>query len=405
MPMPTQDDYVRAFEDSLRADLDPEGNNSVDLSDGSDITALGSAVDAALLRLNVAVAQSAKSRDGQGATGSELDEVAWDRWKTKRKRKNAATTTVYLVRAGSTSTTIPKGSRFAAPATDTTPAVYFAANSDVATSSTKVAIPVTCTLKGTIGNIDHSEITEIVDALPDDGWALFEPTVLNAGPSGETTPAAVGGGAEDETDAELQERLDRLPQDAARRPGTKDGILFGVLETPGVRYANFVELANGTVAVYVGDANYVLSDALSQAVYDNLNSGTYSAAGVKAYRAGGIPVLVRSYTKTRVVITATLYMNQPTFRYDTADLLKRAVAAGTDYFERRPYADEYIKLRVQQALLSCSTDCQDIDLTLSPTNGNVLRQADSAYAGSSTITRYYVDGDSWRIFFSGPRTQ
>jgi len=404
----TPQQIIDAGADVLRTELDPDGLGRVDLTDGSDNTLLLSASAAMAMRNTSYLADRARARYRSSATGDDLAQVARDIYQTEYKPESFATIVVYLKRSlPVASTSIPKGSRFGVQASATQKAVQFAADHDIpATSSTaKVAVPLTCLTAGEIGNVDYSALTLIVDDLPDASWFIFTPSsptdddVLD----GLTGPEGAAGGASAETDDEVSARLAQFPSTASRRPGTRSGILFGILETPGVRYCTLTNPGNGTLRAFVGDPQYGLNEALADKVRDNLESGAYSASGATGYQGMGIPIEVLPFTLVRVVITATIYMDRETFNYDIGALRSVAIANGTEYFAARTQGDEFRLNKIEAALEACHPETQDADVSLSPTQ--VLRVAPASYASATEIVRYYVDEQSWRLTFAGPKTQ
>lgn len=401
----TAQELIDAGKAVLRTELDPEGTGAVNLTDGSDLTLLLSVGGAMANRNRAHLADRAQARYRTSATGNDLRQIARDLWQTDKKPEAFSTVIVYLKRFIASSTHIPAGSRFTVVASATQQAVTFSADADVATAALSVAVPCTCLQAGEIGNVDYDLITKVADDLPDTAWQIFSPDGVSydsllAGTL--QAPEDAAGGANEETDDELQQRLARLPSDASRRPGMKDGILFGILEVPGVRYCTLVEPADGTILAFIGDAQYGLNQALSDKVSDNLDSGTYSTSGAPGYRGYGLPVHVRPFTTTRVIVTATIYMNQETHNYDLGTLRSNAIANGGTYFADRPFADEYRQNAIESALLACDDDTQDVSLTLSPTQK--LRSASSSYSSQTSIVRYFVDEQSWFLSFSGPQS-
>lgn len=404
----TPQQLVDVGADVMRTHLDPTGTGAVDLTDGSDNTALLS-VSAAMAMRNVSTLHTyAAARWRSSATGEELRRIAREVYTTDRKPESFATVVMYLKRpnAAAGAGPIPAGTRFAVRASASQQAVTFAADADVAVGSgtTKVAVPCTCLVAGEIGNVAYEAIVDLGDDLFDDTLVVFTPTTpTDADVLGAlSAPERAAGGASEETDDVLNARLDQFPANAARRPGTEDAIRFAVLEVPGVRYATIVAPGDGTIRAFVGDAAYGLNQALADAVRDNLDKGTYSAAGAPGYRGMAIPVFVLPYTRTRVYATATLYMDRPNYEYDVGALKDKAIALGTEYFAARSHADEFVQRKVEEALLSCHEETQEIELSLSP--APTVRAPSSSYAGVTQIVRYFVDEASWDITFTGPKT-
>lgn len=393
--LPTPADLVAEGQRSLRADLDPAGTGAVDLSAGSDLDTFLSAATAMMTPVLGHVADRVAARTLSSTTGSDLDEIAQDDFQDSRKNPAAARGFVYLIRPSGTSTTIPKGSRFAVPAAPAAAPVYFGADSDIGTSATKVAIPVTCTEQGAKGNVTVANITKIVDSLPDTTWALFTPSGGTPGPAGETAPAPIGGGADRETDDQLRARLQAVPSDASRQRGTLAAILFGTLRVPGVADAVAIEPSDGSVVVYAGDANYQLPNALKAAIDAELVS----------WRGYGVPVFVRPFLLQVVQVTASIYMQQAVTAYDTTSLQAAALAAVLAYFSPgRVHPDEYIRalLGAKMAKAIGVDDVQNI--VFSAPGSDQTRSASSVYGGVPSLTRYVTDTSHVQLTLLGPAT-
>jgi uncharacterized phage protein gp47/JayE len=392
---PTQAQLVQRGAAVLRARLDPSGLGRVNLNVGSDLNTALSTLGAMTSPLIAHVAERVAARTKSGATGRDLQIIARDIWQTDYKPANKATGYVYLKRGGSSATTIPKGSKFAVPATDTSGPVYFEASADVSSSSTKVAVAIRALRSGTAGNIAYASLTQIADSLPDTTWSIFTPSGGDLGPAGETTPATIGGGAAVETDDELKARINSVSFIASRQRGTRDAILFGAKSVPGVYAAVPVEPGDGSVRLFVGDSAYGLSDDLKAAVEDEL----------LGWRAFGVPCYVLPFALSTVQVTATVYMQQALSKYDAAALRQLAVAALLTYFSvTRPQPDEYVLDGIRGAIRDAVgiDDVQDVTLTLPATS--IYRTASSVYSGVSALTRYVTDSSHISLTFAAPHT-
>lgn len=392
----TQRDLVREGLATLRTELDPDGTNPPDLAAGSDLATFVSVAAGMISPLLGHVAERAAARTLSGATSIEdVATLAKDVYHDSLKLAAPAGGSIYLRRGGSSATSIPKGSRFAVPASGSQAAVYFEADEDTPSSSTKVAVAVTCTEPGRQGNVSLADITKIVDKLPDDGWSLFVPSVVIPGPTGETTPEDFGGGADAETIDEAKARLSKVPSDASQKPGLLDGILFGVQRVPGVADVVPVAPGDGSAVLYVGDAQYSLPSKLKTAV----------EAAAAAWRCFGIPIRVRPFTVQTVVNTITVYMEQPLAEYDTATLRELATAAVLAYYAPgRPHPDEYVRSAIGSKVAR-AVGLEDVQsVAVSSPGSDQLRATDASYGAAGTINRYITDAAHVSITFAAPQT-
>lgn len=373
----------------LRERLDPEGTGKLKLGVGSRLNTALSLGAAMLTPILGHVAERVQARTLSGATGADLDIVAEDLWRTTRKASTAALGVVYLQRSGSTATVIPAGSRFAVPASGTQQPVVFSADFDVSCSSTKVAVPVSCTIDGVVGNVDPSSITQIMDSLPDTGWVIFTPTSGNPGPTAETAAAPLGGGADLETDDELRARLRSVPRDVL--PGTKAGVYWGAISTPGVASVVVVEPFDGTLRVFAGDAAFQLPDVLRESIVANLET----------WRGGGVKTIVRQFAVSTVPVSMTIYMETDVSNYPQTALKQRAQQAVLDYFAPgRPHPDEYMLDGIKAAVAAAVGDVQRIDLA-APTL-DVKRLLPASYGAVSALPRYVTSASLISIALSNP---
>lgn len=382
--LPTPQELAEEAERSLRLALDPHGTGAIDLQDGSRNTALVSLMTAMGTRVVRYAAEREAASRVSTATSDDLTTVGRDDYGEPRKEAAYATGAVRLLRPGSRpSTTIPQGTRFAAPATTTTPAVtfYVAAAIPVLTNETTVNVPLVAVETGEAGNLaDPALVTQIVDALPDSTWAITTPDV----------GTVFGGGDSAENDEVYRARLLQLSTEDGNddEKGTRLAVLGAILRTSGVRYAVVVEPGDGTVAAFVGDPNYVLTPAMRDAV----------ATALLGWRCFGVVVDLRPFVVTSVDVVATVAMARPLVHYDTDAITTVAEDLVRRYFAARPHPDEYWLAQIQGAIGQAHPEVQVVTL-ISPA-ANVTRPPDSAYGALVALPRYHFR--SLRLTFADP---
>lgn len=382
--LPTTEELATIGRQTIEAGLDPEGLGKVDTHAGSRNDIMVSVNANMYTRVGAYAADRVNARDPSSATGEDLDILAKDLYRTLRKQSAAAIGTIYLSRITTAATSIPIGSRFSAPATSTRPAITFEASETVpvAASALTADVPIVCSENGETGNIDLSDITAILDALPDEAWTI------NPSP---VSPDVIGGGADEESDADLQKRLQARGLETDLQRGTSVAIEAGVAEVPGVSEWTIVEPLDGTVIAYCGDSAFSLPDDLRSAVETNL----------RAWRCLGIPVIVRAYGVSTVTHAVSIYMQRALSAYDLATLRTDAREAVKRYYDDREHPDEYIINTIEAAVFAIApTDIQEVDVT----GDDVLRLPESEYGALATLPRYIVSDSSISISFFGPQT-
>lgn len=384
--LPTVAELAEIAQEELRLALDPLGTGAVDLHDGSRATALVSLqVGLASRAVRYAADREAAAR-ASTAAGDDLDIVARDFYGEARKPEAFATGVIRLLRGvGLPATTIPQGSRFAVPATGSTPAVVYGATATTAVllGETTADVALTAVEPGEAGNIENpATVTQIVDVLPDTTWAVTAP------PPG----VMFGGGALAESDDVLRARLLQIGTEDSDQRGTQRAILTGCLRVPGVRWVTVVEPLNGTVVAYVGDAGFGLPDALREAVRVELLN----------WRCLGVPVNLRPFTVSNVNVDAVIYMARALDNYDQGAIRAAAAREVLVYFNGRPNPDEYFREMISAAVARSHPEVQHV--VLNAPGLDVLRPPAAGYSALSTIFRYRVRASDMRFTLSAPLT-
>lgn len=394
--IPTIQETAEICEEALVGALDSQGTGIVDTEAGSDNAALVSMFSQGVARVAQYAADRVAARDIDTATDTDVDDILRDRWKgEKRKPEAAAVGTLYLQRTGTAATSIPIGAKFGAKATDTQDAVSYGANATlpVAAGVLKVAVPVTCTVTGDVGNTKLVNVTDVLEPLPDATWTLYVPAPGDPALNGAAAPDVIGGGTAAETDAEAKARVKQFSPDAT--PGTKDGLTKGALGVSGIKFVDVIEPFDGTMIVYAGDQNYNLPAALKALL----------VTALEKWRSGGCPVSIRSYSVVTVVTQLDIYMSKPLSNFDQIGIRTTAVSLVKGYFGNRLRSDEYFIAGIGGAGYKASDDgdVQDVVVTTTP-SGDQRRPADSGYGVVTSLTRYVVDDTSITVFLHDPLT-
>jgi hypothetical protein len=389
--IPTTTELALRFEAALRLGIDPTGVGAINLRPGSDNAVLVSMATQLGNRLFAYAADRGAARSLGSSTGDDLDDYVRDIFADKRKEASVSVGTVYLQRAGTNPSPVPKGSRFGTRAQGTQQALQFEAAADISagTAVSRVAIPIRCRTPGLVGNVALASILDILDPLPDPTWQIYVPStndpVLNGGPVD-----VIGGGGDHETDDQLKARMGQRSLDTDRQRGTRAAILAGAGKVGGVVYTTAIEPQDGTVVLYVGDASYQLPQSLAAAVRLELEN----------WRAFGVPVLIRPYNAQLVPITLALFMARPLSNYDTAAINAAVVAEVVRYFENRPQPDEYYTEAIIAAGFRAHVEAQHS--VLATPSQSVQRPADAGYGAVTALNRYFVKPESISVSILDP---
>lgn len=391
--LPTTTELANVVRAAFRRSLDPDGTGAVDLAAGSRNDTLVSAIVGAAARVARGAADRFAASRFSSASGDDLATDARDLFFAEIAPATQAVGTLYLQRLGGGATSIPKGSRFAVPASGTTPAVVFLADADVpvANAVTAVAVPLRAQDAGRRASaVALSAITAVLDPLPDPSWTPYVPLPGDPVLAGGDVDT-LGGGNDAETEDEFKDRLRQLSVTPAW--ACYAGLLRGALAVPGVRYVTLVEPLDGTVVLFAGDSGWILPTAMRDAI----------ASAALGWRAYGLPLLVRPYTVVTVPVVATLYMARGLSSYDVEGLRAKAVAAVVAYFRSgRPRPDEFYVNAIESALMGAVAEAQDVAVT-SPA-ADQPRPGDGTYGALATVNRYVCTAADVTVSISGPRT-
>lgn len=392
--LPTTQELASFVDDTLRVLIDPNGTGAYDSSAGSDNAALISILTKVGTQLYAYASDRKAASQGPSASGDDLALIIQNVYFDAIQDATAAKTTVYLQRLAGplAATSISQGDRFGTQNTGSGDVEFEAVGTvSVLNGQSVVAVPVQCLQLGAVGNVQLVAITQILDQLDDTNWQLYVPSPGDPVLLGAPAADVVGGGQEQETDAQAKARV--FVRSAQATPGTKAGVYKGATTVPGIATAVPVEPGDGTGLVFAGDQNFLLPAALQQLV----------ATALEDWRAFGVPVATRGFTVTTVAIAGVIYMQQALSNYDQNALLSNAVAAVLAYFQTgRARPDEYFLDRIRGAIGDANVGTQSVVLALPA--GDVKRPADSTYGAVASMNRYVVTAASISLSFAGPQT-
>jgi uncharacterized phage protein gp47/JayE len=218
------------------------------------------------------------------ARGAALTALADDRYGLTRLEAAPAVGSVTLSRPtfAAGGGTVPAGSIVATQFDALGQTVEFATTADVTFGASELSktAAVEAVVPGAAGNVAIGTVTRIVSTL-------FDPTIVC------TNAARLAGGADEETDDALRERVRTFPLTIRR--GTLAALEYGALQVAGVVTAKAVEGSTGIVTVYVADGTGNSNAELDGKVAVELEN--WRAAGCLVQVASSIP-LVQNLTFT-----------------------------------------------------------------------------------------------------------
>jgi uncharacterized phage protein gp47/JayE len=226
------------------------------------------------------------------AIGDDLTTLADDHWGIQRQAANAATVTLTFTRptALAGGGTISAGAVIATDKDANGEDIRFTLDANVVFGGADLSKTgaATAEIAGISGNVDAGTITNIIDII-------WDSTIV-------VTNAAVAvGGAEQESDEALRERVREYP--STLRRGTLAALEYGAKSVPGVAVATATEdVVTGIVTVYVTDAS---GNSNAQMVSD-------VEAELESWRCAGSVVTVLGGTVLTQAITVALTV-RPTF--------------------------------------------------------------------------------------------
>jgi uncharacterized phage protein gp47/JayE len=184
-----------------------------------------------------------------GAQGDDLTRLAADHWGIQRRAATKAATAIVVNRANANATAqiLPIGTVVATARDSRGAEVRYITTTQASWASSTnglVGVNVEAEVAGLAGNLPATNlITRLISSPPAGGTY----SIVSSG-----QPA---GGADQESDADLRDRVRRYP--STLRRGTLYALEYGALSTPGagVSKANAIQSESGLVTVYVSDAS------------------------------------------------------------------------------------------------------------------------------------------------------
>lgn len=237
-------------------------------------------------RVLATVAERIKETFLGGAKGEALKTLVKDHWNIDKKVASKAAGLVTLSRptAAAGAGTIPQGSEVATARDSSGVEVRFVTTAAVAFGATelsKTGVAVEASKAGKAGNVAAAKVTRVVTT------SLFDQTLTV------TNPARFAGGAEEESDEDLIDRVRRFPSTIRR--GTLAALEYGALTVHGVARANANENETGLVNLFVTDEDGNSTGATVTAGPTVVDDGTMTkkvAVEIENWRAAGSVITV-----------------------------------------------------------------------------------------------------------------
>lgn len=242
------------------------------------------------------------------ASGSALDDLAFDRLGLIRQPAGQATATLTWTRVAAGTYTIPAGTSFSATnSLGSTVTFSSVADVSVGVGDSTVSVVVVADEAGRASNVDVGTITTILDSVTADPTA----TVTNA--------ARAAGGSPAWTDEQFRDYI-RSYYVSLRR-GTRGALRTGALSVAGVAVVTVEEVDGLGVNVYVGDPDGAGNATLADAV----------ALELENWRSAGVLVSVFPTTREEPAISIEVTLTEaPADLTALTSDIKAALVAYTD---------------------------------------------------------------------------
>lgn len=313
-----------------------------------------------------------------GARGDDLTVLASDHWGVVRTGAVKSVGTVTFTRAGADATPqeFPVGTVVATERDSRGNEVRFvttALASWAVSTNGDVTVATEAETAGVAGNVAADAVTRIISTPPGGGTYTI------------TASAAGVGGAAEETDPDLRDRVRRV--NLTQRRGTLEALEVGALEVAIVKKATAVDDGTGLVTVYVTDASGASTGTTKTVSPSLVDDGTMTAKvaiELVSWAAAGGLVNVTGGTLQSVDITVALTVR---LGVDVSALVAAVQTAITSAVSRLKIGETLYKSLIQAAaravdpdnIVECSVTLPATD-TAPTTAGHIIR------AGTVTVS-------------------
>lgn len=274
-------DLVSAGKEELAA----QSTDLTDTSDGSVIDVLlhaGAAIGFEVYNLSLSTFRKVFFAT---AEGSDLDNLAYDRFRLTRQSavRSVGQITLSRLNTSAGNVSIPAYSVFTTDADNEGNVYRFRTTAPSLMTGLSLTATVEAVEAGSSGNISVGEIVNVETALTDSSITV-------------TNSAAMSGGTDAETDDDFRQRI--VDYFINLRRGTVAALEYGARSIAGINFATVSEdnIASGIVDVYVGDVNNTANNTLLVAVANELEN----------WRAAGIAVSVHAVSTTATSVDLTM---------------------------------------------------------------------------------------------------
>lgn len=327
-PAPSLDDLFNEAKAAMLLERPDLTMNEGDISD-----MIAAAIAAVGDRLVGYYADLTRATFIDGARGDDLTTLASDHWNITRFAAVKAVGSVTFTRTSTTGTaSVPAGTVVATERDALGQTVEYTTDAllSLGAGVASGTVNVTAVVGGLAGNVQASKVIRIPTTIP----GGFTWSVNNS--------SAIIGGAEEETDDELRERI-RTFSTTLRR-GTLAALEYGALHVPQVKQATAVEDSLGNCTVYVTDTAGSSNAAMVSAVLDELED--WRAAGSNVTVTGG-----SLYSLNPIQITLSVRAG-----VDTAAIAADVKAAIVARVAKLKIGETCTRALIQQAAMNVDVD-------------------------------------------------
>jgi uncharacterized phage protein gp47/JayE len=299
-----------------------------------------------------------------GASGDDLTALADDHFNVQREPavKSSGTETFTRPSAAAGAGTIPAGTVIATTKDAFGNEVRFVVRADivVGVSALTVSGTVDAELAGVLGNVAAAAVNRVVSALFDTTFTC-------------TNAAQMAGGADEESDDSLRDRVRTVP--LTYRRATLAALEYGAKTVAGVATSTAAEDGTGLVTLYVADSSGGSNPTMTANVTTEIEN----------WRAAGVSVNVVGATLDTLVIALMLTVR---LGVDIPSLVVNIKAAIVARLNKLKVGESCSPTLIKQAAMNVDPDgILDVtvttpSVTVVPTSGHVIR----TNAGSITVS-------------------